>query len=101
MNFSDIKKAKELKSRLDQTQKELSNTLVEANAGKGAVKVVMDGQQRLKSIEIATSAMDPDKAKLLENMIIKAVNDAINKSQKAAAKQLKAITGGMKIPGLM
>ena len=100
MSFSDIKQAKEMKSRLDQTQKELSNTLVEANAGKGAVKVLMDGQQRLKAIEINPSMMDPDKTKQLEALIVKAINDATNKAQKAAAKQLKALTGGLKIPGL-
>ena len=101
MNFSDIKQAKEMKSRLDQTQKELSNTLVEASAGKGAVKVIMNGQQRIKSIEISPSVMDPEKTKQLESLIIKAINDAANKSQKIAAKQLKALTGGIKIPGLM
>ena len=100
MNFSDIKQAKEMKSRLDQTQKELSNTLVEASAGKGAVKVIMDGQQRIKVVEISPSVMDPEKTKQLESLIIKAFNDAANKSQKAAAKQIKALTGGLKIPGL-
>ena len=101
MSFSDVKQAKELKSRLSQTQKELSNTLVEANAGKGAVKVIMDGQQRIKVIEISPSVMDPEKTKQLESLIMKAINDATNKSQKAAAKQFKALTGGIKIPGLM
>jgi len=101
MNLSDIKQAREMKAKLDQTQKELKNITVEASAGKGnAVKVVADGQQRIKSIEISPSVIDPEKPKLLEQLVTKAINEALTKSQKAAAKQLQSLTGGLKIPGL-
>ena len=101
MNLSDMKQAREMKAKLAQTQKELKNITVEASAGKGnAVKVVADGQQRIKSIEISPSVIDPEKPKQLEQLVIKAANEALTKSQKAAAKQLQSLTGGLKIPGL-
>ena len=100
MSLSNMKQAMELKSKLDKAQKELSNTVVEASAGKGAVRVAMDGQQKLKSVQISPEVIDPGKPELLEELVAKAVNEALAKSQKAAAKQLRELTGGLKIPGL-
>jgi DNA-binding YbaB/EbfC family protein len=100
MNLSMIKQARELKSKLDKAQKELGKTIVEAESGKGAVKVIINGQQQIKSIQISPDVIDPDKAKHLEELVLKAVTEAIDKSQKLAAKQLGGLTGGLKIPGL-
>ena len=100
MNLSMLKQAQELKSKLDKAQKELSNTILEANAGKGAVKVTINGQQQIQSIKISPTVIDPNKAELLEDLVLKAVTEAVTKSQKLAAKNLKGLTGGLKIPGL-
>ena len=100
MNLSMLNQARELKARLEKAQKELGNTIVEADSGKGAVKVTIDGQQKIQSIEISPKVIDPDKSKYLEELVLKAVSEAITKSQKLAAKQLKGLTGGFKIPGL-
>ena len=100
MNLSMLSQARELKEKLDQAQKELGNTLVEGNASRGAVKVIMDGKQKVKSIEISPKVIDPEKSRQLEELVLKAIADAVAKSQKVAAKQLKGLTGGLKIPGL-
>ena len=100
MNFSMLKQAQELKSKLEKAQKELSNTIVEAESGKGAVKITIDGQQKILSIKISPKVIDPDKPEQLEALVLKAISEATAKSQKVAAKQLKGITGGLKIPGL-
>jgi len=96
MNPSFLNKARELKSKLDKAQKELSDTIVEASSGKGAVKVTITGQQKLQSIKISPQVINPDKAEVLEELVLKAVSEAIAKSQKVAAKCL----GGIKFPGL-
>ena len=93
-------KARELKSKLEKAQKELGNTIVEAESGKGAVKVTINGQQKIQSIRISPKVIDPDKTEYLEELVFKAVSEAIAKSQKQAAKQLGGLTGGLKIPGL-
>ena len=100
MNLSMLNQARELKAKLDKAQKELSNTMVEASSGKGAVKVIMDGQQKIQSIEISAKVIDPEKPEVLEELVLKAVSEAIAKSQKVAAKQLRGLTGGFNIPGL-
>ena len=101
MNLSMLNQARELKSKLEKAQKELGNTIVEAESGKGAVKVTINGQQKIQSIKISPEVIDRDKAEQLEDLVLKAVSEAVAKSQKLAAKQLKGLTGGLKIPGLI
>jgi len=100
MNFSMLNQARELKAKLDKAQKELGSTIVDASSGKGAVKVTINGKQKIVSIKISPEVIDPDKAEHLEELVLKAVSEAIAKSQKLAAKQLRGLTGGLKIPGL-
>lgn len=100
MNLDKLDQARELKAKMDRIQEELGETVVEANSGKGAVKVVIDGQQKIQSITISPNVIDPEKPEVLEELVLKAVSEALAKSQKLAAKQLKKLTGGLKIPGL-
>ena len=101
MNLSMLDKARELKSNLDKAQKELSKTTLEVSSGKDAVKVTINGQQKILSIKISPKVIDPNKPELLEKLVLQAVSEAIAKSQKLAAKQLGKLTGGFKIPGLL
>ena len=100
MNLDRLDQAREFKAKMDRIQEELGDTVVEASFGKGAVKVVIDGQQKIQSITISPQVIDPEKPEVLEELVLKAVSEALAKSQKLAAKQLKKLTGGLKIPGL-
>ncbi len=100
MNFSMLKQAQELKSKLDKAQKELSNAITEADSGKGAVKVTINGQQKILSVKISPEVVNPDDVELLQDLVLTAVSEAIAKSQKVAAERLGGLTGGLKIPGL-
>jgi hypothetical protein len=100
MNLSMLNQARQLKSQLEQVQKELSKTSVEAESGKSAVKVTVNGQQKILSIKISPQVIDPKKPEYLEDLIMKAITQAMDKSQKLAAKELGKLTGGLKIPGL-
>jgi DNA-binding YbaB/EbfC family protein len=100
MNFEQIKQAQQLKSKLEHAQKELKKMQIEAEAGKGAVKVVMNGEQRVISLKIDPNLVDLNNTKQLEQFILKALNEAQDKVGKAAAQSLKEVTGGFKIPGL-
>ncbi len=100
MNFDQIKQARELKSKMDKIQKEMEKTIVEGEGGKGMVKVTMNGKMKVKGVKIDPSAIDPKNEKKLEEWVQKAIDDAVEKSQKEAEKQLKELYGGLKIPGL-
>ena len=100
MNLSLLKQAQELKSKLDKAQKELAHKTLETESGRGTVKVTINGQQKILSINISPKGVDPGKPEYLEKLVLQAVNEAISKSQKLATNQLKGLTGGLKIPGL-
>ena len=100
MNFDQLKQARELKSKMDKIQKEMEKTIVEGEAGKGMVKITMTGKLKVKAVKIDPSVIDPNNDKKLEEMVQKAIDDAVEKSQKEAEKALKELYGGLKIPGL-
>ncbi len=91
----------QLQARLAKAQEELANMIIEVTSGGGAVKVTVDGQQKIKSIKISPEVVNPEDVEMLEDLVLAAVTEAITKSQEAAAKQMSALTGGIKIPGLM
>ena len=100
MNKFMMQQAQKLQSKLAQAQEELSNITVEASSGGGAVKVTMNGQQKIQSVKISPEVINPDDVELLEDLVLTAVSEAIAKSQEVAAKHLGGLTGGLKIPGL-
>ena len=100
MDFSMIKQALELKSKLQKAQKQLAKMTVEAEAGNGAVKVIASGSQKVLSIKISPEVVDPNNTKQLEKLVFKAVTDALDQAKKLADKHLGELTGGMKIPGI-
>ncbi|HUU08548.1 MAG TPA: YbaB/EbfC family nucleoid-associated protein [Dehalococcoidales bacterium] len=100
MNLSMLGQAWQLKAKLEKAQQELDNTILEAQSGKGAVKVTITGRQKLQSIKISPKVIDPSQAENLEELVFKAVSGAIIKSQKLTTQRLGKLTGGLKIPGL-
>jgi DNA-binding YbaB/EbfC family protein len=78
----------------------LGNKTVEISAGGGAITVVMTGHQKLVSIKIDPEVVNPEDVEMLQDLIVAAVNEAVDASQNLAADQLGSITGGLNIPGL-
>ena len=101
MNRNLIRQAQELQQRLAKAQEALEHETVEGTSGGGAVKVTVTGKQKVQSVKIDPQAVDPQDVAILEDLVLAAVNDAMDKAQELAAKRMSAITGGMKIPGLM
>jgi len=90
-----------LQEEMLKAQEALGEETVEVSVGGGAVTVVMTGHQKLRSITIAPEAVDPDDVEMLQDLILAAVNEAVERSQGLAADRLSALTGGLSIPGLM
>ncbi len=101
MNKFMMQQAQKLQARLAKAQEELGNITVEASSGGGAVKITVNGQQKIQSVKISPEVINPDDVELLEDLVLTAVSEAIAKSQEVAAEHLGGLTGGLKIPGLM
>ncbi len=95
-----MEQARRMQTAMAKVQQELENVTIEGSAGGGAVKVTANGQQTIQSIKIDPSCIDPEDMGLLEDLVLSAVNDALNKSSEEAKKRMSSVTGGMKIPGL-
>jgi DNA-binding YbaB/EbfC family protein len=90
-----------LQEEFAKTQERLGDETVEVTVGGGMVKAVMTGQQKLMSITISPDAVDPNDVEMLQDMVLAAINEAVEKSQNMAAEKMGALTGGLRIPGLM
>ncbi len=90
-----------IQEEMERTQEALGQEMIEATAGGGAVKVVVNGRQEIQSVTIDPDVVDPEDVEMLEDMIVAAVREAMSKAADLAAERMGAITGGLGIPGLM
>ena len=95
-----MKQVQKMQADMMATQEKLAAETVEASVGGGVVKAVVTGSGALESITIDPGAVDPDDVEMLQDLIVAAVNDALNASRRLAEDKMSAVTGGLRIPGL-
>lgn len=101
MSRDFLRQARQLQERLAKAQEEIEGTTVEASAGGGAVTVVMTGKPKVHSISIAPEAIDPEDREMLQDLIVAAVNEALERAQAMQAEKLGGLAPrGMGLPGL-
>ncbi len=100
MNRKMLRQAQQLQQRMMKVQEELESATVETTAGGGVVKAVVTGKLKLESIEIAPEVVTPDDVGMLQDLVLAAVNDGLEKAQEMAASRMNELTGGLNIPGL-
>ena len=91
------KQVQEMQQRLLEAQQSLANENVTSTVGGGAVTVTMNGQQKVLEVKISPDALQD--AEMLQDLVVAAVNDAIERSQKLASERVGAVTGGLSLPG--
>lgn len=96
----NMKALQQMQNRMAKIQEELGETTVSAAAGGGMVTVEVSGLQELRGIKINPEAVDPDDVETLEDLLVVAVNEAMDKAKELASQKFGALTGGMKIPGM-
>ncbi len=95
-----MKQAQKLQAKMMEMQAELGNRTVSAAAGGGMVEAVVNGRQELLSLRIDKEVVSPDDVEMLQDLIMAAVNEALNRSREMMAQEMSKLTGGMQIPGL-
>ncbi len=96
-----LKQAQKMQKELLKAQQETKNLEVTTTSGGGMVEVSMSGNFDLTALKIDPEAVDPSDVEMLQDMIISAINDAKTQIESKSQESMSAITGGMKIPGLM
>lgn len=97
-----LKQVQKLQEEMARTQEALGDETLSVTAGGGAIEVVITGHQRIQNITIAPEVVDVEDIEMLQDLVVAAVNEAIEAAQKLAADRLGALTGGLglNLPGL-
>ena len=91
-----MRQVQQMQDRMGKLQKELETETVEATAGGGAVTVVATGAQKLVSVRIDTDALGD--VEMLQDLVVAAVNEAMERSKQMAAEKMQALTAGLGLP---
>jgi hypothetical protein len=92
--------AKKMKDEMARVQEQLKERMVEGKAGDGLVTVVCNGNQEVEAIRIKPAAVDPDDLEELEDLVLVAVREALQKSRVLSEAEMGKLTGGMNLPGM-
>jgi hypothetical protein len=90
----------QLQEDLKSAQAELAELRIEASAGGGAVTAVANGAGELLELRISPEAVDPQDVEMLQDLIIAAVRESLEKARKVQEERLGGLTGGLGLPGL-
>ena len=94
-----MKQAMKAQQQAQEVDAAMADRTVEASSGGGAVKVVATCKGQLKSIKIDPEAADPEDIESLEDMVMLAVNSAMEEGQKIQAEEMAKVTAGLNMPG--
>ena len=93
-----MRQLQEMQERMLAEQEALADETVEVSVGGGVVRVVMTGHQRLTSVHIQPELLSPDEAEMLSDLLVAAVNQAVEQSQQMAQQRMSALTQGLGLP---
>jgi nucleoid-associated protein EbfC len=101
MSMANLQRmAQQMQQQMARVQEELAAATVEGSAGGGVIKAVATGRQELVSVTIDPSVVDPDDVEMLQDLVVAAVNDALDESRTLAESKMAAVTGGLRLPGM-
>ena len=96
-NQKMMKQLQQMQTKMARMQEELETVEVTGTAGGGAITVTVNGHQRLLSVAIEPEVLE-EGAELLADMVLAAVNDALDRSRELASQQMGSLTAGLGLP---
>ena len=95
-----IKQAQKMQDQITELQEDIEARDFSATAGGGAVEVTITGKKTIKSLTLQPEVVDPNDIDMLQDLIISAVNEAVNNVESTTENEMGKITGGVSLPGL-
>ena len=95
-----IKQAQKMQDQITELQEDIEARDFTATAGGGAVEVTLSGKKIIKSLNLKPEVVDPEDIEMLQDLIISAINEAVNNIETTTESEMSKITGGVALPGL-
>ena len=95
-----IRQAQKMQDEITTLQEDIENREFSATSGGGAVSVVVTGKKIIKSLTINKEVVDPEYVEMLQDLVISAINEAVNQVESTTETEMSKITGGVSLPGL-
>jgi len=95
-----MRQLQQMQEEMARVQEEVENSSFSASVGGGAVTAECNGRHELLSIKVAPEVIDPEDAEMLEDLILAAVNEAMNKAGEAMDQAMDQAKGGLSLPGI-
>ena len=95
-----IRQAQKMQDEITTLQEDIENREFSATSGGGAVTVVVTGKKIIKSLTINKEVVDPEDVEMLQDLVISAINEAVNQVESTTETEMSKITGGVSLPGL-
>lgn len=89
-----LAQVQQMQEEMARAQEALENEFITVTAGGGAISVEISGQQRVRAITLDPDLLDPEEADMVQDMLVAAVNSAIEQSQALAAERMESISAG-------
>ncbi len=100
INPNDLmKQVQKMQQEMARVQEETAQEVINVTAGGGMVEVAITGGLEIKNIAIDPEVVDPEDVEMLQDLVMAAVNEAIQKAQALMADKMSSFTGGLGIPG--
>src|SRR5438067_2121288 len=90
--FKMLKQLQQMQAKMAKIQEELGEKTVTGTAGGGMVEVIANGHQKVLSVTVKREVVDPADVEMLQDLVLAAVNDAMEKARELAAKEMGAVT---------
>jgi nucleoid-associated protein EbfC len=95
-----LKQAQRMQQEMAKTQEALKQKIIEGSAGGGMVKVQINGGMDIVSVEIDPQCIDPKEPEVLEDLVLAATKQALDRAREMAKNELGKLTGGLSLPGM-
>lgn len=95
-----IRQAQKMQDQITELQEDIEAREFTATSGGGAVEVTLSGKKEIKALTLKPEVVDPEDIEMLQDLIISAVNEAVNSIETTTESEMSKITGGVSIPGM-